>query len=645
MLTFFRRASKSTLGRWTFAAIGIAILAGFAYSDVSNFGSGKMGFGLGSGTLVRVGDQEVTEQEMSQAMQRRLTEVRQQNPDADYATIAGDFDTILDALVDQRTLIAFANKYDFHLSKRLIDAEITQIPGTKGVTGQFSQQAYQAWLAQQRLTDARVREIIAGGLLQKLLLIPVASNARVSVGMATPFASMLLESREGEAAAVPVEAFRAGLKPGDADIQQFYAANRARYMIPEQRVLRFARIGPEEVAAIAASDQEIAAYYNANKATYAPKDLRSLTQAVVQDQAAANAIAAKVKGGTAMAAAAGANAAVTTVTDQTRQDYAGAAGDKVAAAVFTAGTGAVVGPVQGDFGWVVVKVDSTKTQGGKTLDQAKAEIAAKLNTDKRKQAIEDIVTNLQNAVDDGNNFTEAAAKAKLAVTATPLITAAGTSRADAAYKTPPELAAAVKTGFDLALNDPPEIVEVGKDQGYVMVSPGQVVAAAPAPLASIRDRVASDWIEAKALERARAVATGIVAKTSRGVSLGDALKQAGAALPPARPIAARRIQLATAQGQVPVALKMLFTLGPSKSQMFPDPQGRGFFVVKVDKIVPGNAMLQPSLIARMQSELRDSTAEDYARQFLTAMRDGLKVKRNDAEIRALKARMVSAGGG
>jgi peptidyl-prolyl cis-trans isomerase D len=644
MLSFFRRLAKSIVGRWIMAGLGIGILAGFAYTDISNFGSGKLGFGLGASTLVRVGDQEVTEREMSEAMQRRLTEVRQQNPDADYPTVAGDFDAILDALVDQRTLIAFADKYDFRLSKRLVDAEIAEIPGAKGLNGQFSQQAYQAWLAQQRLTDARVREIIAGGLLQRLLLVPVATNSKVSVGIATPYASMLLESREGEAAAVPIDVFRAGLKPTDAQVQQFYAASRAHYMIPEQRVLRFARIGPEQVANVTASDQEIAAYYNSNKATYAAKELRSLTQAVVQDQASANAIAAKVKAGSAMAAAGGANAAVTSVKDQTRQAYAGSAGDKVASAAFSAPSGAVVGPVQGDFGWVVVKVDSVKAIGGKTLDQAKSEIADKLNVDKRKQAIEDIVDKVQNAVDEGNNFTEAAAHAKLPVTNTPLITAAGTSRADAAYKAPPELAAAVKAGFDIAPNDPPEIVSVPGDQGYVLVSPGQVVPAAPAPLASIRDKVAGDWINAQALERARAVAAAIAQKASSGMSLGDALKQARAPLPPVRPIAARRMQLATAQGPIPVALRLLFTLGPNKSQMMPDPQGRGFFVVKVDKIVPGNALLEPGLITRVQSELKDPVSQDYAQQFIRAMRAEMDVKRNDAEIRAMKARLTAGGG-
>ena len=59
----------------------IAILVGFAVGDISNFGSGNLGFGMSSSTLAKAGDQEVTEREMSDAMQRRLQQVRQQNPE------------------------------------------------------------------------------------------------------------------------------------------------------------------------------------------------------------------------------------------------------------------------------------------------------------------------------------------------------------------------------------------------------------------------------------------------------------------------------------------------------------------------------------------------------------------------------------
>jgi peptidyl-prolyl cis-trans isomerase D len=579
-------------------------------------------------------------------MQRRLPDIRQQQPDADYRTIIGDYNTILDALLEQRTLMAFADKYGFPLSKRLVDAEIATIPGTKGLNGQFSEQAYQQFLAQQRLSDAQVREVLAGGLLQRLLLTPVATNARISVGMATPYASMLLEAREGQAALIPLEPFKAGLQPTDAQLQQFYTANRARYMIPEQRELRIARIGPEQVANVTASDQEITAYYNQNKAIYAPSDTRSLTQVVAQDQATANGIAQRAKAGQSLAAAAapaGSSAAMTTLKDQNREAYVGVAGDKVATAVFAAASGSVVGPIQSDFGWVVVKVDSVKAGGGKTLAQARAEIATKLTADKRKSAIEDLVAKVQDTIDNGSNFTEAVAAAKLPVTTTPLILADGTSRADTSYKMPAELTPAIKSGFELAQNDPPDVVTLPGDAGVAVVAPAQIAPAAPAPLATIRQQVATDWINDQANQRARAAATQIAAKASGNVSLADAMKSVGAALSAPQPIAARRIQVASPQGDVPPALRVLFSTGAGKSQMGANPQG-GFFVVKVDKITPGNALLSPGLISQVQTQLGQAAADDYAQQFVSDLKRQMKAKRNDSAIEAFRARLLSGGG-
>jgi peptidyl-prolyl cis-trans isomerase D len=647
MLTSLRRLQNTKVGTIIVATFFILILIGFASTGVTNFGSGNIGFGMTSSTLAKVGSEQVSEQDMSQAMQRRLQQVRQERPDADYSTIAGDFEALLGELMDEKTILAFAEKYHFPLSKRLVDAEIAQIPQTKGLNGQFSEQAYQQFLAQQRLTDAQVREVLAGGLLEKYMLTPIAANARVSVGMATPYASMMLESREGQAAAIPLGAFRAGFKPTDSDLQQFYTANRNRYMVPEQRVIRIARIGQEQFASVTASDKDVSDYYNAHKADYASMETRSISQAVIQDQATANQIAARAKSGASISAAAApaaSNAAVTSLANQSQTAYAGVAGAKAASAVFAAPSGSVVGPVQTDFGWLVAKVDSVKTVGGKSLDQARAEISTKITAEKRKSAIEDTVDKLQDAIDGGSNFTEATSQAKLTVISTPLITSNGTSRTDASFKLPPELAPALKTGFQLEPNDPPEVVTRPNNQGYAVVSPGQVVPQAPAPLASVHDQVASDWIDSKAQDRARAVAAQIESKVEHGTSLDQAMKESGAQLPPVQPIATRRIQIAMARSPVPAPIKMLFTLGQGKSRMFTDPQGRGFYIVKVDKITPGNATLQPSLIGQMQGELQQGLSEDYGQEFLAAMSKELGAKRNEAAIQAFKSRLLNSGG-
>ena len=643
MLSFFRRLSKSKIGTGIMAFVLIAILAGFALADLSNFGTGSFGFGgLGNSTLAKIGSYEITDREMRDAMQRRLAQVREQNANADYPAIIGDFDPLFTQMIDQRAITAFADKYGFTISKRLVDAEIANLPGVRGLNGQPSVAGYQALLAQQRLTDQQVRQSISTELIARYLLLPLSAGPRVPVGVATPYASMLLEAREGEAAIVPFTAFTANLKPTDADLQRYYGANRNRYTVPEQRVVRFATIGPEQVGNVAATDQEVAAYYKANQASYAAKETRVLTQAVVPDQRSAAALAAKARGGAALAAAAASKGAVTTLDPQTRDADASVAGDKAAAAAFGAAAGAVVGPIQSDFGWVVVKVDSIKTMGGKSLDAAKAEIAAKLTATKRKQAIEDLVDKVQDSLDGGSNFAEAAAQAKLPVTTTPLVMANGTSRADPSYKLPANLVPALKAAFDIAPNDQPELPALADKSGYVMAAPADVVPAAPAPLARIRERVAADWTVGEGMARARAAATTIAAKANGGLSLSDAVKQSGANVP-VRPIQARRLQVAQANADVLPALRTLFSLTAGKARMAADAQGRGFFVVKVDKIKPGNALTEPGLIAQMRGELQQATSDDYARQFVAAIREDVKVRRNDKAIQTTKRQIVSGG--
>jgi peptidyl-prolyl cis-trans isomerase D len=110
------------------------------------------------------------------------------------------------------------------------------------------------------------------------------------------------------------------------------------------------------------------------------------------------------------------------------------------------------------------------------------------------------------------------------------------------------------------------------------------------------------------------------------------------------PLGARRIQIAMANGPVPVPLKLMFSLGMGKSKALPDPGGRGFYIVKVKKIIPGNALLQPNLIAQMQGELRQALSQDYASQFMSAVRAEMKAKRNESAIQAEKTRITTSAG-
>ena len=644
MFAAFRRMSKSAVGTIITVLFLVLILASFALADLSNVGSGTLG--SGSGALVEVGDETVTDRDLDEAMQRALQQAQQQDPAATYASIAGQLDGVLTQLIDQATLLAFAKDHGFVLSKRLVDAEIASIPATRGLDGRFNEQSYAAFLQQQRLTDAELRRLIGGGLTERLVIAPAVADARVPLGMARTYASMLLEQREGQMALVPADAFRAGLNPSAGDLQSFYTQNRQRYTLPEQRVLKFARINPETLDVAAPTEADIAAYYKANQASYAGSETRVLSQAVVADKRQADAIAARAKaGGTFAAAAAPAGFAAADVNlgPQTRAQYSGAANEAVANTVFSAAKGAVIGPVRSDLGWHVVKIEDVQGASGKTLAQARDEIAALLATNKRKESLADLVTRVEDQIMDGASFNETVAAAKLPVTTTPAINGRGASRTDPNYRFPEEFQPGLQAAFAMEAGADAEVVTLPNDAGYALVAVDQVIEAAPAPLAEIRDRVRADWIQRKANDRARAVATEIANKVARGTPIDKAMAEAGVSLPPVQPVTARRLQISQANADAAAPLRMLFSLAEGKSRLVADPRGRGFFIVKTDKITPGNALNNPMLISQTQAEFQRAVGAELSQQLVAAMKIDQGIERNEQAVAAARQRLTSSG--
>ncbi|HEU0311309.1 MAG TPA: peptidyl-prolyl cis-trans isomerase [Sphingomicrobium sp.] len=644
MLSAFRSLSKSAFGSIILVLFLLAIAASFALADVANVRTGTFGFGPSG--LAEVGGEEITDRDMDTAMRQVLQQAQQQNPEATYSTIGDQFDPVLEQLINERAILAFAKDHGFHVSKRLIDGQIAGLPQTRGLDGRFSEQAYAQFLQQQQLTDAELRRVFQSALAERLMLAPAAVDPRVPIGVARPYASMLLEQREGQMGLVPTDAFRTGLNPTDGDLQSFYSQNRQRYMVPEQRVLKLARFGPEAVANIAPTEAEIAQYYRSNQATYAGSETRVISQAVVQDKGQADGIAARARSGAAFAtAAAPAGLAPEDVNlgSQTQAQFSGVANDAVANAAFAAAKGAIVGPIRSDLGWHVIKIEDVRGASGRTLEQARGEIAAELTASKRKEALTDLVTRVEDQILDGASFNEVVAAARIPVTTTPAINSAGIARANASFRMPEGYEPVLKTGFAMGADEDAEVVTLAGDAGYVIVAVDRVIDSAPAPLAEIKARVRDDWINRKANDRARAIATEIANKVARGVPMDKAMDEAGVPLPPVQPMAARRLQISQANAEAIVPLRMLFTLTQGKSRLVADPRGRGFFIIKTNKIVPGNSMNSPLLIAQTQAEFQQAASNELGQQMLAAMKADQGVERNEEMIAASKRRITGAG--
>lgn len=634
MLSSFRSFLKSKVGGFVALAFLILIAVAFAAADIT--GGGSFGGGSGGDRVATVGDRKIGTADLAQSATNQVDQLKQENPRLTIQAFvaAGGLEQALEQLIDRAAIAEFGIDSGVIASDRLVDSELAKMDAFKGVDGKFSASAFRAVLAQRGLNEAAVRQDLADGLVARQLLVPAAFGARMPGEAVNRYAALLAEERTGSIALLPAAAFAPQGEPAAAEITAFYNAQRANYTRPERRVIRYAVFGDAAIRNVPApTDAEIAARYNANKAQYAATEYRKATQLVLPTEAAAKAVLAEVRGGKSLEAAASAKGLATAaIAPSTRAMLATQANPAVADAVFAAARGALAGPVRSPLGWAVLRVDNVDVRAGKTLEQARAEIATELAAQKKRAALSDFSARIEEEFDNGGSLGDVVKELAIELKQTPPLTADG--RVYGATGTvPAELARVVQAAFAMEREGQPQLAEVEPGKTFIVFDVGQITASAPAPLAEIRAGVVLDYKLSKGAAAAKIAAEKVQAQAGKGIDLGAALASLGVAqLPPVDRLTINRQEFAQRGGNVPPPLALMFSMAQGTTKVLAAPGNRGWFVVSLAKIVPGNAQQIAPMLAPAGAQLSQVTGREYADQLRMAMRAAVGVKKNQAAI-------------
>lgn len=645
MISTFRRLIYSKVG----AVIAFVLLALFALEFAPGAVSGLRSEGIGTLTggndVLRVGKTRVSAPDFQARVEQEMEGYRQQNPQLDMAQFVngGGFDAVLQRLTNGLAMEQFGHDQGMVVSRRAVDGQIASIPGLQGPNGQFDEQLFRQLLAQRKLTEAGVRTDLSRDMLAVMLTGTLLRPQPVPQNLALPYANLSLEKRAGVIAFVPTKAMPAGPAPTDAELQAFYARNLPRYTTPERRALRFARVTPDQVKATP-TDAEIAQAYNADRAKYAATEKRTITQVVVLDQAGATALAARVKDGTPLVAAAtAAGLSTSTKTLLTKAALATETSPAVADAVFGAVKGAAIGPVRGGLGFTVARVEDVQQVAGRTLAQVREEIAKTLATTKTADALQAARDKIDDALAGNDTFDEVVKDRGLAAQTSPALLASGIDP-DHPGTPDPAFAPMLQAAFQMGDGDEPQLVATGPDGSFALVSLARIVPAAPRPLAQIRGQVTQDLASDRARQAARRAAGQILAKVNGGASLQAAWVQSGVAGEGPKPLAASREDIDRAQGPSKGPLALMFAMAPGTAKLLEAPGGAGWAIIRLERIQPGDASKDTARIAAIRQAFGGLVGREYAEQFARAAQKTVGVTTNKDALAKVKAQLLGQGG-
>ena len=641
MLTFFRNFFKTKIG--LFLALAFLGLIGFAFASMDVSNTGTFGGVAGGDSVAVVGDEKIGTAEFSEAVNDAYRDAREENPELTIQQFLadGNLERVLDRLIDQNVLIEWSEANGFRAGTNLVNSEIRQIPAARGPSGDFDTATYNLFLRTNSLTDAQVRQQIRTTLYFQQALLPGVFGATVPDSVARTYAQSFKERRSGSVATISSSLFAPTGDPTDAQLNEFYTENRARFIRPERRTLRYATFDSSTLGdSIEPTDAEIAASYRENEARYAAREVRSFSQLIVPTQEGANAIAERVRGGqTLTQAAAAAGFSTTQLDNRTRAQIRSSASEAVAQAYFAAAQGEVTAPARSSLGFHIARVSAVDSQPARTLAEARSEIADVLREEKRQRGIAELAVSIEDRLVDGASLTAVASELDLELQTSPVLTAAGR-----VYGTdqpgPTELATVLDFAFQVDEGEP-EIGALPDQQTFIVYEVANITPSAVAPLAQIRDQVTAEWRQVRGGERAEAAASRIVERVEKGQSLAEAVAAEDASLRAPEAVDFSREELARLQGtRVPAPIALLFSMARGTVKKLEGGLDQGWYVVDLDNITLEELEDNDPLIAQARTQIGQAWGNEYAEQLIAAMREDIGVERNANAIAAVRRQLL-----
>jgi peptidyl-prolyl cis-trans isomerase D len=638
MLSFFRRLLRSRYGTPITVGFLILLMAGFGIQGFTNF---TRETSLHTNDIASVNGVSISPEDVRGRVQQTIESARQQNPDINTQQFLaeGGLEQTVESMETGLALEQFADNAGLIVSKRLIDGEIASVPAFRGLDGKFDQARYNQLLQTRGFTDASLRSDIKRQALSQWIVSGPTARAYMPAQVALPYAQMLLEHRTGSAVLVPATAMPAGSAPSDQQLGDYYKAHQLRYTLPERRVFRYALVTPEQVKVQATpSDAELQAAYKAGQSKYAPVEKRTIKQLIVLDQNTANGIAAKIKGGTAIdAAAKAAGLSAATIKDVTKPALATQTSQALADAAFAGAKGTVIGPLKSSLGWHIAVVDAITNNPGTSFEQARPELVTQVTTKKTGELLAQMAESVDSST-TGSTFDEIIKDNKLTPATSPALLATGVNPDDPKSTADPKMAPLIKAAFAMAANDDPSVVQADKDGSFAVVKLDRIVAAAPRPLAAIKDQVAKDYQLDHQLQLAGETANKIANAVKGGASLEAAIAASGAKLPAPEKLDLTRGQALNSQ-QLPPQGRMLFSVAPKQARRIDAPNRTGYIVVYTAEVQTGNLASQPQIVLGAQQQLGRVAQQELPQELLTAIRKLAKIARNDAAVQKLRGEL------
>ncbi|HWM28448.1 MAG TPA: SurA N-terminal domain-containing protein [Woeseiaceae bacterium] len=444
---------------------------------------------------------------------------------------------VLSNLVRETLVNLHVNEEGYRVGNQTVTDLIQRVPEFQ-VDGKFSKDRYYTWLEERGLTPTRFEESQRNSLRLQQFQRGLATTAFVTPAEYRRYLNLYGEQRRAAIATFAVDDVAAEVEIGDDEVAAYYNDNPAEFQTPESADIKYIELDRRALSReVDLSDAEIEEYYAQSSDRYLQDERRQARHILIpfgEDRAAAEeqatALAERARAGEPFEDLAKQYSADGGTSQQggdlglvPKSQMPGALGN----AIFAMKQHEILGPVESEFGFHVIRLDAIEAGGPLPLDQVRAELEAELRDIEADEAFQNLEQTVSDALFDAQSLEEMAKTADL-----PVKTASGFTRAGG------EPFGANQAAID-AIFDPrvlqngavSDIVELDANRSAVF-SVSEHHPPAQQPLDEVREQIAATLGMERARQLVRERALALQATLSDGAEFAEAAAAAGAEATP-----------------------------------------------------------------------------------------------------------------
>ena len=503
MITKLRQAQDSWIAKLIFALTALSFMSLFGISGYLNRAAANP-------AVIRVNDNKISLAEFNMQLEEQIRMARKLF--GDNIEITDEMRNAMANELVQKDLSELivkevAAQKHIYVGNDLVRNIIMSQPQFREEDGSFNPARFKNFLSASNFTEQRYVESIRNDLMKSFLINTPVSGIKPSKTLVDLTAKAESQRKVFKYIEVDADKVKIDRKITDEEIEQYYNDFATELVEPEVRDITVLELTFDDIAKQAEiSEEDINEFYNNNIERFEKPETREVLQMLFADQESADkAIKALSSGGEFYATA-------KELADQSKEDTELGYVSKdmliaeIADDVFAARKNDVVGPVESELGWHIMKVKDIKPGSKMDPKLARAQIIDAIGTEKAYENAYEITKEIDDKIGSGSSLEDVAKELGVALKTVKGLT-------DTAQSPYTEVAFSYNQG---------EISQAEEtDNGFVFVRVDNVVDSHPQDIAAATPKIKQLWEE----NERSAIAQEIINDVTNDLEGGDKIDE------------------------------------------------------------------------------------------------------------------------